>query len=61
MNLMSRLIKLDRRIKTSALPVHLFIQKAGESNDKLESRVKAENHDQKSMLIVVKFKQPLDN
>jgi hypothetical protein len=51
MSLLSRVIRLESKVKAPEKPVHLIFQQVGESDEKVVSRVKAENHDPEAMLI----------
>lgn len=55
MNLYARMLKLEKRTVKPFKPVHLLIQQAGESDEKVVNRAKSENQDGKSVVIVVKF------
>jgi hypothetical protein len=57
-SLLSRVVRLESRVKAPAKPVYVVFQKAGESDEKVVSRIKAENHDLEAMLIMVKFVEP---
>ena len=61
MSLLSRVIRLESKVKAPEKPVHLIFQQVGESDEKVVSRVKAENHDPEAMLIMVKFIEPHNN
>ncbi len=60
MNLLSRLIRLENRANAPEKPVHLIFQQVGESDEKVASRIKAENHGPEAILIMVKFIKTLD-
>jgi hypothetical protein len=54
-------VRLESRVKTPAKPVYVVFQQAGESDEKVVSRTKAENRASEAMLIVVKFVEPRAN
>ena len=50
MSLLSRVVRLESRVQTPAKPVYVVFQKAGESDEKVVSRIKAENRATEAML-----------
>ena len=57
MSLLSRVVRLESRVQTPAKPVYVVFQKAGESDEKVVSRIKAENRAPEAMLIMVKLER----
>ena len=55
MRLLSRVIRLESRMKTLAKPVHVVFQRNDESDEKVACRAKSANQMGESTLIVVKF------
>ena len=60
MSLLSRVIRLESRVKAPAKPVYVVFQCNGESDEKVLSRAQAENHDSEAIFIVVKFVEPIE-
>jgi len=60
-SLLSRVVRLESRVKAPTKPVYVVFQQAGESDEKVVSRTKAENRASEAMLIVVKFVEPRAN
>ena len=58
MRLLSRVIRLEGRVKPPAKPVYVVFQQVGESDEKVVSSLGTENHDSEAMLITVKFVKP---
>ena len=58
MSLLSRVIRLESKVKAPLKPVHLVFQQVDESDEKVVSSLGTENHDPDAMLIVVKFVKP---
>jgi len=58
MSFLSRVIRVESKVKAPLKPVHLVFQKVGESDEKVVSSLGTENYDPESMLIVVKFVEP---
>jgi hypothetical protein len=54
-NLKTRVKRLEGRVKSPNMPVHVVFQRIGESDEKVVSHIRAENHAPEAMLIVVKF------
>jgi hypothetical protein len=61
MNLLSRVIRLENMAKPPVKPVYVVFQQVGESDEKVVSSIRTENHDPEAMLIMVKFVEPRDN
>jgi len=59
MSLLSRVIRLESRVKSPAKPVHVVVQQIGESDEKVVSRIRTENYDHEALLIMVNFVEPL--
>lgn len=55
MTLLTRVIKLESRVKIPMKPVYVVFQQEGESCKEVVSRTKAQNDDPALMLIVVNF------
>ena len=59
MSLLSRVIRLESRVKAPVKPVYVVFQQVGESHEKVVSRLRTENYAPEAMLIMVKFVEPL--
>jgi len=57
--LLTRVIKLESRVKVPAKRVQVVFQQIDNSHEKMASRLKTENRDSEAMVIVVKFVEPL--
>ena len=55
MSLLSRVTRLENKVKSPTKPIHVIFQQFGESQEEVTSRIKAENFDSEDMLIIVKF------
>ena len=55
MNLLTRVKRLENRIKIPVKPVYVVFQQEGESHKEVVGRTKAENDYPEAMLIVVNF------
>jgi hypothetical protein len=54
-SLLTRVVRLENRLKTPPIPVWVVLQKINESNEELVRRIRVENHAPDAMLIMVKF------
>jgi hypothetical protein len=59
MSLLSRVIRLESKVKAPVKPVHLVFQQVGESDKKVVGRSWAARQNNEGMVIVVKFVEPL--
>jgi hypothetical protein len=57
-SLLSRVTRLENKVKSPTKPVHVVFQQFGESQDEVTSRIRSENFDPEDMLIIVKFLDP---
>ena len=55
MSLLSRLIRLEGRVKAPAVHTHVIFQKDDESDEKVLKEIESINCEPEDMLIVVKF------
>ena len=55
MSLLSRVIRLESKVKAQVKSVNLVFQQVSESDEKVVNILRTENHDPEAMLIVVKF------
>ena len=55
MSLLSRVIRLESKVKAPVKPVHLVFQQVGESHEKVVGRFRAARQNNEGMVIVVKF------
>jgi hypothetical protein len=56
--LLTRVKRLESRIKIPVKPVYVVFQQEGESYKEVVSRTKAENYYHEAMLIMVNFVEP---
>jgi hypothetical protein len=54
-------IRLENMAKPPAMSVYVVFQQVGESDEKVVSSIRTENHDPRAMLIMVTFVEPRDN
>jgi len=54
-SLLSRVIRLESKVKAQVKSVNLVFQQVSESDEKVVNILRTENHDPEAMLIVVKF------
>ena len=60
MTLLTRVIRLESVVKPPTKPVSVVFQCKDESDEKVLSRAQAENDDPESILIMVKFVEPIE-
>lgn len=58
MSLLSRVIRLESRVKTPAYPVHVVFRHVGEPDEKVISHIVDENYFSESLVIMVEFVTP---
>lgn len=58
MSLLSRVTRLENKVKSQSKPIHVVFQQFGESQEEVTSRIRAENFDSEDMLFIVKFLDP---
>jgi hypothetical protein len=57
-SLLSRVIRLESKVKAPPKIVRVVVQQIGESHEEVTSRIKIENFEPEDMLVVVKFLEP---
>jgi hypothetical protein len=60
-SLLSRVSRLESKVKAPVKPVHLVFQQVGESDEKVVGRCWAARKNNEGMVIVVKFVKPNTN
>ena len=59
MSLMSRVIRLESKVKAPVKPFHLVFQQVGESYEKVVGRCWAARQNNEGTVILIKFVEPL--